>query len=58
MALWKIELVTNETIANTIELDADNVVKIDYHTLMIDGNLWELPKNESGLSFAVVENVA
>ena len=51
--IWVVELITNDAVGNILELDAKDVEKVDYHTLIIDGVAWKLPEG-IGLSFAEV----
>jgi hypothetical protein len=50
---WIVELVTNEIICNPIEIEAENIVKVDYQALLVDGVEWKLPTG-IGISFAEI----
>ena len=51
---WTVELVTNHTGCNIIEIEASNIIKQSFQTIEIDGELWTLPDNNIGLSFAQI----
>ena len=37
---WTVELVTNHTGCNIIEIEASNIIKQSFQTIEIDGELW------------------
>ena len=49
-------MITNDVVGNDLELEAEVITKIDFQTLLIDGEKWELPAI-CGLSFADVEQI-
>ena len=51
--MWIVELITNENVGNLLEIEAKNIVKVDYQTLLVDGVEWKLPVG-IGLSFAEI----
>lgn len=51
--MWIVELITNEIFCNPLEIEAENIVKVDYQTLLVDGVEWKLPLG-IGLSFAEI----
>lgn len=53
MSLWWIELITNGSECNTIEIDARWILKLDSKAITIDGVLWTLPDID-GMTFADV----
>ena len=52
-SVWIVELVTNEFVCNSLEIEAGKIEKVDYYTLVIDDVVWKLPEG-IGLSFAEV----
>lgn len=53
MSHWWIELVTNDVVCNTIELDAEWVEKTSFKTIIVDGIEWTLPDIQ-GMTFAEI----
>ena len=54
--MWRIELVTNDVICNSIEIEAETIEKVDYHNLLIDGVCWQAPKILA-MSFAEIKEM-
>jgi hypothetical protein len=53
MKTFIVELITNESLSNRVEITCENLRKVDYQNILIDGVLWTVPK-EAGMSFAEV----
>jgi hypothetical protein len=53
---WTVEIVTDDTTCNLIEMEAGAIVRLDWRTLAVDGIAWELPVI-AGLSFGEVRRV-
>lgn len=50
---WIVELVSEEVVLNIIEIEAENIEKVDYHNLLVDGISWSVPE-KLGMSFAEI----
>jgi hypothetical protein len=52
--MYSVELVTNETTANIIEISCRELIKVDHTTLIVDGYIWVVPA-KLGMSFAEIK---
>lgn len=56
MKRWSIEFITESCTVNCLEIEANEVLKVNYHRLIVDGVSWDAPESLR-MSFAEIKQI-